>query len=221
MNDVAGGVHAWFTAGTGAADSGISFTQAMTLFTSGGLSLGNTTDPGASNLSVTGTVADGTATLRPLVAGTSQATTSGTSKTFGSIPSWVKRITMMLSGVSLSGSANPRFRLGTSGGLATSGYTSFTNVIQNSTVVASSTAGFDTNGASSTSTTYSGIVTFALLDATNNIWVANGVLAMAGAVSQTVFSGAVTLSGALTQIALTSTNGTDTFDAGSVNILYE
>lgn len=156
-----------------------------------------------------------------LTSGTAVASTSGTAIDFTSIPSWVKRITVMLNQVSLSGTANVRFRLGTSGGFATSGYTAFTNVIQNSTVVASATTGFDTNGSSTTSTTYSGLVTFTLLDATANTWVASGLLAMASAVSQTAFSGVVSLSGALTQVRITSTNGTDTFDAGSVNILYE
>lgn len=158
---------------------------------------------------------------QPLTQGAVQNSTSGTVITFGSIPSWVKRITVMLNQVSLSGTANLRFRLGTSGGLATTGYTAFTNVIQNSTVVASATAGFDTNGSSTTTTTYSGLVTFVLMDPTNNVWAASGLLAMAGAVSQTVLSGVVSLSGALTQVGVTSTNGTDTFDAGSINILYE
>jgi len=52
--------HQWFVAASGSANGAISFTQAMTLFNSGGLSLGNTTDPGATNLSVTGTILSGT-----------------------------------------------------------------------------------------------------------------------------------------------------------------
>jgi hypothetical protein len=46
----------WFVAPSGTAGNTITFTQAMTLFNSGGLSLGNTTDPGATNLSVTGII---------------------------------------------------------------------------------------------------------------------------------------------------------------------
>lgn len=158
---------------------------------------------------------------QPLTAGTPVATTSGTSVTFGSIPSWVKRITVMLNGVSLSGSANVRFRLGPTGGLATSGYTGYTNILQNTTAIATLSAGFDASGASTTATTYSGLVTFACLDATNNIWVTSGLLSETSSAAQTAFSGAVTLSGTLTQVGITSTNGTDTFDAGSVNIIYE
>lgn len=48
------GVHSWNVATTGLAGDPITFTQAMTLHNSGGVSIGNTTDPGATNLSVTG-----------------------------------------------------------------------------------------------------------------------------------------------------------------------
>jgi hypothetical protein len=48
------GAHAWYTAASGGIGSAITFTQAMTLHASGGLSVGNTTDPGAANLSVGG-----------------------------------------------------------------------------------------------------------------------------------------------------------------------
>ena len=54
------GNHRWYTAPSSTAGSAITWTQAMTLFNSGGLSLGNTTDPGATNLSVTGTVISST-----------------------------------------------------------------------------------------------------------------------------------------------------------------
>jgi hypothetical protein len=54
------GVHSWNVATTGLAGDPITFTQAMTLHNSGGVSIGNTTDPGATNLSVTGALTLGT-----------------------------------------------------------------------------------------------------------------------------------------------------------------
>jgi hypothetical protein len=48
---VGAGAHSWYTAASGTAGSAITFTQAMTLFASGGLSVGNTSDPGAGNIS--------------------------------------------------------------------------------------------------------------------------------------------------------------------------
>jgi hypothetical protein len=49
-----GGQHYWYTAASGS--GAITWTQIMQTFASGGVSIGNTTDPGASNLSVSGTI---------------------------------------------------------------------------------------------------------------------------------------------------------------------
>jgi hypothetical protein len=51
------GAHLFSTAASGTAGNPITFTQVMQTFASGGVSIGNTTDPGATNLSVTGSIA--------------------------------------------------------------------------------------------------------------------------------------------------------------------
>jgi hypothetical protein len=61
-----------------------------------------------------------------ITAGTAVASTSGTSIDFTSIPSWVKRITVMIAGVSTNGSSIIQIQLGDSGGVETSGYTGTT-----------------------------------------------------------------------------------------------
>ena len=76
------GTHAWFTAPSGTAGNPITFTQAMTLFASGGLSLGNTTDPGATNLSVTGTIASASTVTGTTVTANASVTTSGNQGAF-------------------------------------------------------------------------------------------------------------------------------------------
>jgi len=45
-----GGYHYWYTAPSGTAGTAVTFTQAMQIANSGGVSIGNTTDPGAGNL---------------------------------------------------------------------------------------------------------------------------------------------------------------------------
>ena len=50
MNNTASGDHSWATAPSGTAGAALTWTERMRLFNSGGLSLGNTTDPGAGNL---------------------------------------------------------------------------------------------------------------------------------------------------------------------------
>ena len=51
-------------------------------------------------------------------------------------------------------------------------------------------------------------------------WVVTGLFQTAAASNTWTLAGTITLSGTLDRVRLAST-GTDTFDAGSVNILYE
>jgi hypothetical protein len=155
------------------------------------------------NLTTTGTFGGGVIT-----SGTSQASTSGTAITFTSIPSWVKRITVMLNNVSTNGGALLLFQLGTSSGFQTTGYITG----------GGTTTGIAIAGSVSGSDNRFGSCTFSLLGSNN--WVASGNFVINGS-STSVATGGVTLSDVLTQIRMTTVNGTDTFDAGSINILYE
>jgi hypothetical protein len=174
------------------------------------------------NATFVGTVAASTGTIYPIVSSTALATTSGTSKDFTSIPSWVKRITVMFNGVSLSGSSSELVQIGTGGTPTTSGYVascSFATISVSSTGGTSSTAGFPilTGNAAYT---ISGHMT--LTNVSGNIWVASGVIANTATTLYTgQHGGTVTLGGTLNMVRITTVNGTDTFDAGSVNILYE
>jgi len=153
---------------------------------------------------------------------------SGTSVDFTSIPSWVKRVTVMLSGVSLSGTDGIILQLGDSGGLETSGYVGNIFATYDSgtiNVVAHSTSFLITSsgGGSAAGNLYSGQVILSLLDASTNTWVMNGSTSpttTSSAARIAVFSGSKPLSSTLTQLSIGRT-GTNTFDAGSVNILYE
>jgi hypothetical protein len=60
-----------------------------------------------------------------------------------------------------------------------------------------------------------------LINLTGNVWVASYTGSLSGS-SQGIFStSTVTLPGALDRLRFTSSNGTDTYDAGVVNILWE
>lgn len=193
----------------------ISGTTTLTLPTTSGTVL--TT---ATGQTLTSPVIAGTPTgVGVLTAATAQTTTSGTSKDFTSIPSWVKRITVMFNGVSLSGTASLLVQIGNSTP-TTTGYTSNTTYNTGSAVgILTSTAGFVIQAGLASYITYG---TLMLTNISGNIWIANGVLGNSTTVAFTIdSSGIVTLSSALDMVRITSTNGTDTFDAGSVNILYE
>lgn len=163
-----------------------------------------------------------TGTLAPIVSGTAQASTSGTSILFTGIPSWAKRITVMFNGVSTSGNGGLRVQIGTSGGIQTTGYSGANGVLANSNVTATSSisAGFDCQGLAATSL-LSGTCVLTLVDSSSGIWVATFVLADSAQVRTFNTCGTKTLSGALDRVNITTVNGTDTFDAGSINILYE
>jgi hypothetical protein len=148
---------------------------------------------------------------------TAQASTSGTSIDFTGIPSWVKRVTVMFSGMSTSGTSNYLIQLGDSGGIETTGYAGQA-ANQVGTIVAYTT-GFLFNAASA-GYSISGVFSINLLNASVNTFSAFGTLADAtGGVFYS--AGSKSLSATLDRVRITTVNGTDTFDAGSINILYE
>ena len=155
-----------------------------------------------------------------LTRATSQNTTSGTVITFGSIPSTVKRITIMFNGVSISGTSNLLVQAG-SGSQTTSGYEGV-SVLTGSSSTVSAYAGngflFYDNGAQASSNYYGSIV---LTNISSNTWVATGQLSLTTRNIISWTSGSVSLSGTLSSVYILTANGTDTFDAGSINILYE
>jgi hypothetical protein len=145
-------------------------------------------------------------------------TASGTSVDFTGIPSTAKRITVMLNGISLSGSSSLRFRLGTGGTVATSGYLGTAANPNGSPPTQSFTAGFDMYGGLTAANAGYGSIVFALLG--SNAWIANGAIGTS-LPSLNSIAGSVTLGGALDIVRITTVNGTDTFDAGTINILVE
>jgi hypothetical protein len=156
-----------------------------------------------------------TGQLYPIVSATAQATTSGTFKDFTGIPSWVKRITVMFNGVSLNGSSSLLIQVG-SGSVTTSGYLSNSHATNNSGVT--STAGFA--GILGTASLLA-IGTFSIVNVSGNIWVSSHAYGVNGATASVVGGGNITLGGVLDRVRITTVNGTDTFDAGTINILYE
>ena len=155
------------------------------------------------------------------VAGTAVASTSGTSITFTSIPSWVKRVTMMFNGVSTDGSAAYQVQIGTSGGFVTSGYLGSTTGTTSSVGATNFTTGLGVTRANNTdpSVVINGIVTFVSIG--SNIWAGTCTIGVSNTASNYYGGTSISLGGALTQIRITTTNGTDNFDAGTINILYE
>jgi hypothetical protein len=223
-----------FGAGTAAAPSitnstdtntGIYFPAADTIgFTEGGAeslrlnSSGNAVFAGS--VTVAGTVqVGGIATnVYPLVSGTAQ-NAAGTAVDFTGIPSWVKRVTVMFSDVSTTGSSSVIIQLGGSGGIEVTGYDS---AADDSVTILTATNGLIAFFVGSTSFYY-GSYTISLCSGSSWVGCGNAMRKLTASPANISASGGktLTLSSPLDRIRVTTVNGTDTFDAGTINILYE
>ena len=189
----------------------------------------------ASNLTLTVPAADGTAdqslvtdgsgalsfaSRSRLVRTTAVATTSGTSIDFTSIPNWVRRITVVFTSVSTTGTSPVQIQLGDSGGVETTGYTGTAVAIvsTNSLFIASYTSGAVLIGVLAT-TVRSGSMVITNID--GNEWQFSSINANDDVGYLGWTSAIKTLSATLDRVRFTTINGTDTFDAGLVNIIYE
>jgi len=152
--------------------------------------------------------------------GTPVASTSGTSIDFTGLPAGIKQIVVMFNGVSTSGTSNYQIQLGDSGGVETTGYSGSGTRIDNTVVETESySAGFGIRAASTNRTLF-GAITMTLENSTSNSWTASGNCGYIDNPSTFITGGAKSLSAVLTSVRITTVNGTDTFDAGEINIAY-
>lgn len=153
-----------------------------------------------------------------------QVSASGSVVQFTSIPSWVRRITVQVDNVSPSTTARIYVQIGDAGGLEASGYasTTFGGFTGSSVSAESNTTGFFLNitGADAATNGYGGTMVLTLMDAASFKWICNGSFQTgAGTASGYTVTGYKSLTATLDRVALVTSAGT--FDAGSVNILYE
>ena len=149
---------------------------------------------------------------------TSVASTSGTSVDFTGIPSWVKRITVMFRGVSTNGSSPVMVQLGDAGGFETTGYSGSVDFIEDNAAGTTFSTGFAIDRSLSAADVRTGQMVICSFG--DNNWNETSTISTT-LTALCLSAGDKTLSDTLTQIRITTVNGTDTFDAGSINILYE
>jgi hypothetical protein len=165
--------------------------------------------------------ADGSvwSSTQKIVQSTAVTLTTQTAVDFTSIPSWVKRVTVMFSGASLSGTSSILVQIGDSGGIENTGYASTsTGVTGVGGGTISSTAGYALR-LTAAAGAFSGHMFLTNLN--GNLWVSSQAGTYDGSTASNVGGGTKTLSAVLDRVRITTINGTDTMDAGSVNILYE
>jgi hypothetical protein len=159
---------------------------------------------------------NGVATSR-LVQAAAQASTSGSSISFTGIPSWVKKITVMFSGVSVNASATVYIRLGTSSGATTSGYLGAAFYINAGNANQASTYWPVDGTSTGAASLRHGVYTIA--NVTGNTWAMSGGTSNSNDTGTSVTNGSIPLAATLDRVLIEPSSGA--FDAGTINILYE
>jgi hypothetical protein len=190
-----------------------------------GISAGGLPDDCITTADIAGSAVTTAKLAQPLTLATAQATTSGTAIDFTGIPSWAKRITVMLNEVSAATTSALQIQIGDSGGVETTGYVVNTAVVRGGYAGAVGANNTPTSGfvlqyySTSSNDSVSGHLI--LTNISGNIWIGSGVIGAGGSnVDVWSIAGTKTLSATLDRVRLT-TIAAATFDAGSVNIMYE
>lgn len=160
--------------------------------------------------------------LRPLVSGTANSSISGgTVVDFPIIPSWAKRVTVVFSGVSTNGTSVILVQLG-SGSTNTSGYLGGAVSVQTTTpLTANYTTGFGLAPQQAAVAVHHGAMIINLVNSSTNAWTAISTSSRSDIAQAGSSSGSIALAGVLDRVRVTTVNGTDTFDAGTINIMWE
>lgn len=150
---------------------------------------------------------------------TAQNSTSGTSIDFTGIPSWAKKITVMFKGVSTSGASVVQVQLGSTV-IQNTGYNAMAGYGSSAGQYSILTTGFPVDGSNAATAATSRFGFLSLCNLTANAW-CETVNSYSSGGTTNFGAGAVTLAGTLDRIRVTTVNGTDLFDSGTVNILVE
>lgn len=197
-------------------------TQRLLITPKGGFSFGS----GATSYGTTGQVlksnGDAPPSFGSVITSGTAVTVSGTNIDFTSIPSTAKKITIMFRSVSTNGTNDLKVIIGDSGGFETTGYSSM--VAQLKAAVSQSnladTAAFAITTGNAATGSYHGTIVLTLLDSATFAWTMTGNLYSGTSLDTVLVSaGSKALSDTLTQVRINA--GGNTFDAGTINIMYE
>jgi hypothetical protein len=152
-----------------------------------------------------------------LVRATSQASTSGTAVDFTGIPTWVRKIKVLLSGVSTSGTNSVIVQLNT---IAT-GYLGASSASSSAVATAALSTGFRFSFDTADTAAAVRHGELSVSNITGNTWTASGTAALSSSAVTSTVAGTLALAGVLDSVRITTIGSTDTFDAGTITIIYE
>lgn len=154
--------------------------------------------------------------------GTKVNTTSGTAIDITGIPAGVKQIVVAVRGVSSSGSSALILQIGDSGGVETTGYSSAAADMTDGAVAAvNRTNGFSLEDGGDAADVRHGRLVLTLEDPVANVWSYSSLIGLSNNDIMNIGAGSKALSATLDRLRLTTDGGTETFDAGEINIVYE
>jgi hypothetical protein len=201
-------------------------TMTVTAVASGAVSVGQVIKgTGVTALTMITALGTGTGGTGTYTVSTSQTVVSTAITVVGqgfvNIPSWVKRITLVLSSFSTTGTSSKGVMIGNSAsGLVSTGYFSTGSRMGSSSLATGSATACFASNANTAADSTSG--TFVLNPTGNaNEWVCSHQLTDDILTQAYVGTGKKTLTGTLDRVAVTSVTFSDTLDAGSVQIYYE
>lgn len=146
-------------------------------------------------------------------------TAAGTSVDFIGIPSWAKRITISYNGVSTNGTSPVLVQIG-SGAFETTGYLGSGSAIAGTVATSQFTTGFSFGQATqSAAFVRNGMTMLVLVSA--SVWSSSTTVGQSDQPQMLIGGGSKTITGTLDRVRITTVNGTDTFDAGSISIMYQ
>jgi hypothetical protein len=198
-------------------------TQRLYVTPNGGISFGSTTTAYGSTGQVLKSNGDAPPSFGTTLTVSSSTSLSSTYTDITGIPSWAKRVTVIVNSAVPSAAVVPAMQLITgTNTVVSSGYVgSATSVASGSTgAVATSSSKFNL-GFSSNNWTFSEVIQ--LINISGNVWVINnnGSRVLSGSVVSDQATGSVDAGAVLTGIRITTISGTATFSSGTVNIIYE
>jgi len=213
------------------------FLEVQALSIGGGLADGSVTTPKIADLNVTqpklaansvitAKILDANVTPVKLSQPYTQGTPfslSGVSSDVTSIPSWVTQILVKFANLSTNGTSIPILQLGDSGGIETTGYDGSVSVVTSapSVAAASISNGLALTTSIAATTLLNGQISISRISSSTNLWSMAflGSFQGGGITIQSFASKA--LSAELTQLRLTTSGGTDSFDSGVVSVSWQ
>jgi len=147
---------------------------------------------------------------------------SQTAMLFSSIPSWVKRVTVVLGSLSTNGTSEVIVRLGDSGGVEATGYVGTTSFFSSTAFSAVSlSTGFLVSFGSGDTAAATRSGSLVLTKGPGNAWFCSGTAGLENDTFTSIINGVTNLDSDLTQIQITTVGGANTFDAGLVMVVWE